>query len=103
MTERSILVVAHAHRDETVRAADRVISALRAAGARPVLSPDDHAELTRPLPALRDVAVLGADVPVADIEKLAFPTLDQADRRFDMAQKNLSFGSQTYFLGASDE
>ena len=68
MTERSILVVAHAHRDETVRAADRVISALRAAGARPVLSPDDHAELTRPLPALRDVAVLGADVPVADIE-----------------------------------
>ena len=68
MSERSILVVAHAHRDETVRAADRVIAALRAAGAQPVLSHDDNDELTRPLPSLRDVAVLGADVPVADIE-----------------------------------
>ena len=51
--------------------------------------------------------ITGSDVKLssayADIEKLAFPTLDQADRRFDMAQKNLSFGSKTYFLGASDE
>ena len=48
--------------------------------------------------------ITGSDVKLssayADIEKLALPTLDQADRRFDMAQKNLSFGSKTYFLGA---
>ena len=51
--------------------------------------------------------VTGSDMKLsstcADIEELAFAALDQADRRFDMAQKNLSFGSKTYFLGASDE
>ena len=35
--ERSILVVVHAHRDESVQAARRVIAAITAAGAQPVL------------------------------------------------------------------
>ena len=38
MNERSILVVAHAGRVDTVDAARRVIGALREAGARPVLA-----------------------------------------------------------------
>ena len=66
--ERSILVVAHAQRDDTVVAAERVVAALRAAGARPVLAADDRAELAAVRPAFRDVAVLGDDVPVRDIE-----------------------------------
>lgn len=68
MTERSILVVAHAHRDDTVAAAERVISALGAAGARPVLARDDRDELAAAVPALAQVAVLGEDVAVADVE-----------------------------------
>jgi len=66
--QRSILVVAHAHRDETVHAADRVIGALHAAGARPVLAPDDALDLAAALPTLRGMARLGVDVPVDDIE-----------------------------------
>ncbi len=65
---RSILVVAHAHRDETVRAAARVISALQDAGARPVLASDDRDDLRAVLPEFGDLAVLGVDVPVGDIE-----------------------------------
>ncbi|WP_344735874.1 NAD kinase [Microbacterium awajiense] len=65
---RSILVVAHAHRDETVRAAARVISALRDAGAQPVLASDDRDDLRAALPEFGDLAVLGVDVPVGDIE-----------------------------------
>lgn len=38
MNERSILVVAHAGRPDTVAAALRVVGALTAAGARPVLA-----------------------------------------------------------------
>lgn len=64
---RDILVVAHARRDDTVAAARRVIDALTAAGARPVL-PDDDDELRTALGADGDVATLGADVPVADVE-----------------------------------
>lgn len=66
--ERNILVVAHAHRDDTVAAAERVAAALRAAGARPVLAPDDRDELVELGPSLADVAILGVDVAVADIE-----------------------------------
>ena len=66
--ERSILVVAHAHRDETVDAAQRVMSALLAAGARPVLAPDDRAELELLIGALEGVATLGVDVAVQDVE-----------------------------------
>ncbi len=70
MTEpqRSILVVAHARRGDTVQAAERVIGALRAAGAMPVLAADDAVELAAELPSLGDVAILDEDVPVGDIE-----------------------------------
>ncbi|WP_426324856.1 NAD kinase [Microbacterium sp. E-13] len=66
--ERSILVVAHAHRAETVAAAERVVASLRAAGARPVLAPDDRDELVAAGASLSDVARLGIDVPVPHIE-----------------------------------
>ncbi len=67
-TERSILVVAHAHREETVAAAARVIAALTAAGARPVLDVDDRAELSLAHEGFRDIAALGIDVPVDEVE-----------------------------------
>ena len=66
--ERSILVVAHAHRDDTVFAAERVVAALRAAGAQPVLAAEDRAELSAVRASFADVRVLGDDVPVGDIE-----------------------------------
>lgn len=66
--ERSILVVAHARRDDTVEAAVRVIAALRGAGARPVLARDDLTELTLAVPGIGEIAVLGDDVAVDDIE-----------------------------------
>ncbi len=66
--QRNILVVAHAHREDTVQAADRVISALRAAGATPVLAADDHADLIAALPELVGVATLDVEVSVASIE-----------------------------------
>ena len=51
--------------------------------------------------------VTGSDMKLssacADIEELAFAALDQADRRFDVAQKDLAFGSKTDFLGTPDE
>ncbi|MGN8027139.1 NAD kinase [Microbacterium sp. 22242] len=73
MNERRILVVAHARRDDTVQAAHRVVTALRAAGAIPVLAPEDHRELTAADALFADVALLGSpdeggDVPVEDIE-----------------------------------
>jgi NAD+ kinase len=66
--ERSILVVAHAHRTDTVLAAERVVTALRAAGARPVLAAEDHVELAAVRASLGDVPVLERDVPLDDIE-----------------------------------
>lgn len=66
--KRHILVVAHALRDDTVDAADRVVRALRAAGATPVLAADDRAELVAARAGFDDVAALGADVAVEDIE-----------------------------------
>ncbi|GAB2839475.1 NAD kinase [Microbacterium insulae] len=66
--ERNILVVAHAHRDDTVFAAERVVAALRGAGARPVLAADDRAELSAVIPSFGEVSVLGEDVPVSEIE-----------------------------------
>jgi NAD+ kinase len=65
---RSILVVAHARRQDTVDAAQRVLDALIAAGARPVLAADDRAELVDALGDLPGVLTLGSDVAVADIE-----------------------------------
>ncbi|KRA25810.1 NAD kinase [Microbacterium sp. Root61] len=66
--ERNILVVAHARRDDTVEAAQRVFEALRVAGARAVVPPDDREELIEVLGELPDVLRLGIDVPVDAIE-----------------------------------
>lgn len=68
MNERSILVVAHAGRPDTVAAALRVVGALTAAGARPVLSPEDRDDLTAVDPRFADVSVLGRDVPLSELE-----------------------------------
>lgn len=68
MNERSILVVAHAGRPETVAAALRVVDALTAAGARPVLPAQDRDDLAAVDPRFAAVAVLGDDVPLAELE-----------------------------------
>ena len=66
--QRHILVVAHARREDTVDAAQRVIAALLAAGAQPVLPADDREELSRFLPECAALPALDIDVPVADVE-----------------------------------
>ncbi|MFB8191040.1 NAD kinase [Microbacterium sp. NPDC055988] len=68
MNERSILVVAHAGRVDTVDAARRVIGALREAGARPVLAADDHEALVAVDEFFADTDVLGVSVDPADLE-----------------------------------
>ncbi|MFK3678708.1 NAD kinase [Microbacterium sp. NPDC090218] len=68
MNERSILVVAHAGRVDTVDAARRVIDALRQAGARPVLAADDHEALVAVDDFFADADVLGVSVDPADLE-----------------------------------
>ncbi|MGB4136327.1 MAG: NAD kinase [Microbacterium sp.] len=68
MNDRNILVVAHAQRDDTVAAASRVVSALHEAGARAVLAPEDREELAAVDPRFAEVAVVGADVDVHDLE-----------------------------------
>ena len=66
--ERSILVVAHAQRDDTVIAAERVVGALRAAGARPVLAADDRDELAAVRPVARRCRDCSTTCRSADIE-----------------------------------
>ncbi|MDQ1129024.1 NAD kinase [Microbacterium sp. SORGH_AS_0888] len=66
--ERHILVVAHAYREDTVEAAQRVIAALQAAGATPVLAIEDRSELLPFLPEVSQLPALGADVPLDDVE-----------------------------------
>ena len=66
-SERRILLVVHARRDDTVEAAQRVLSAVRAAGAIPVVSAEDRPELAERLP-LEGVETLGVDVGVDDLE-----------------------------------
>ena len=68
MNERNILVVAHAGRDATVAAARRVIDLLRRAGARPVLSADDRAELSAVDEGFAAVDTLGEAVSADDLE-----------------------------------
>ncbi|MEV4775244.1 NAD kinase [Microbacterium sp. LWO13-1.2] len=68
MNERYILVVAHAGREDTVLAARRVVEALRDAGARPVLSADDRAELAAVDAGFADVDVLGGTVAQSALE-----------------------------------
>lgn len=66
--QRNILVVAHAHRDDTVEAAVRVIDSLREAGAQPVLAADDRDDLAAAIGHMPEVATLGLDVAVDDLE-----------------------------------
>ncbi len=68
MNERNILVVAHAGRDDTVAAARRVIELLVSAGARPVLAPDDRAELSAVDESFSEVGALGDIVTVDQLE-----------------------------------
>ncbi|MFJ6652750.1 NAD kinase [Microbacterium sp. NPDC091313] len=66
-SERSILLVVHARRDDTVEAAARVLSELKSAGARAVLAPDDFDELAAVL-ELDGVARLSLEVALDEIE-----------------------------------
>ncbi len=66
-SERRILLVVHARRDDTIEAAQRVLSAVRAAGAVPVVSADDRPELAERL-SLEGVETLGVDTGVHDLE-----------------------------------
>ncbi|KDA07112.1 inorganic polyphosphate kinase [Microbacterium sp. CH12i] len=68
MNERNILVVAHAGRDDTVAAARHIITLLRNAGARPVLSPEDRAELSAVDSDFSGVDTLGDVIPVDELE-----------------------------------
>ncbi len=68
MNERSILVVAHAGRADTVAAARRVIESLRGAGARPVLASDDRSELAAVDAFFADVAELVTTVDPGTLE-----------------------------------
>ncbi|MDF2992525.1 MAG: kinase [Microbacterium sp.] len=66
-SDRRILLVVHARRDDTVHAAERVLTAVRAAGATPVVSAEDRPELAERL-SLEGVATLGVDVSIDDVE-----------------------------------
>ncbi|MFV0372510.1 NAD kinase [Microbacterium sp.] len=64
---RNVLVVAHAHREDTVAAAARVIAALETARLRAVLAADD-AELYAALGHPERVGALGQDIAVDEVE-----------------------------------
>ncbi|MEV7758092.1 NAD kinase [Microbacterium sp. NPDC089180] len=66
-SDRRILLVVHARRDDTVQAAERILTAVRAAGATPVVSAEDRPELAERL-SLEGVETLGVDVDIADVE-----------------------------------
>ncbi|PTT19656.1 NAD kinase [Microbacterium sp. HMWF026] len=66
-SDRRILLVVHARRDDTVHAAERVLTAVRSAGATPVVSAEDRPELAERL-SLDGVATLGVDVSIEDVE-----------------------------------
>ncbi|MCW2166380.1 NAD+ kinase [Microbacterium hydrothermale] len=66
-SDRRILLVVHARRDDTVHAAERILTAVRAAGATPVVSAEDRPELAERL-SLEGVETLGIDVDIADVE-----------------------------------
>ncbi|WP_150959151.1 NAD kinase [Microbacterium testaceum] len=66
-SDRRILLVVHARRDDTVHAAERILTAVRSAGATPVVSAEDRPELAERL-ALEGVQTLGVDVDIDDIE-----------------------------------
>ncbi|GAA3777527.1 NAD kinase [Microbacterium kribbense] len=66
--QRSILVVAHAQREDTVEAAARIVEALHAAAAQPVLAGDDRDELIALRDVFADTAALGTDIPITGVE-----------------------------------
>lgn len=66
-SDRRILLVVHARRDDTVHAAERILTAVRAAGAVPVVSAEDRPELAERL-SLEGVATLGVDVGIDEVE-----------------------------------
>ncbi|PVE61889.1 NAD kinase [Microbacterium testaceum] len=66
-SDRRILLVVHARRDDTVHAAERILTAVRSAGATPVVSAEDRPELAERL-SLDGVATLGVDVSIEDVE-----------------------------------
>lgn len=71
MTERNILVVVHAHRDDALQAAARIFRALSDSGAHVVVSADDARDLREiapDLPMLNELRVLGEEVAVDDVE-----------------------------------
>jgi len=66
-SDRRILLVVHARRDDTVHAAERILTAVRSAGATPVVSAEDRPELAERL-SLEGVQTLGVDVGIDDVE-----------------------------------
>ncbi|OZD56979.1 NAD kinase [Rhodococcus sp. 06-1477-1B] len=66
-SDRRILLVVHARRDDTVHAAERILTAVRSAGATPVVSAEDRPELAERL-SLDGVQTLGVDVGIDDVE-----------------------------------
>ncbi|MFJ4161453.1 NAD kinase [Microbacterium testaceum] len=66
-SDRRILLVVHARRDDTVHAAERILTAVRSAGATPVVSAEDRPELAERL-SLEGVQTLGVDIGIDDIE-----------------------------------
>ena len=66
-SDRRILLVVHARRDDTVHAAERILTAVRSAGATPVVSAEDRPELAERL-SLEGVQTLGVDVSIDDVE-----------------------------------
>ncbi|TPW73733.1 NAD kinase [Schumannella sp. 10F1B-5-1] len=68
MPDRHILVVAHTGREESLDAGLQVCRQLIAAGLTPVVSDDEEADLRRADPALEQLALLGRDVAIHDLE-----------------------------------
>ncbi|EYT56710.1 inorganic polyphosphate kinase [Leucobacter sp. UCD-THU] len=64
---RRFLVVSHTHRDEAVAATVEAVSALRAAGAEPVLDRHDRQEFAPHL-NIESIAELGRDVTIHELE-----------------------------------
>lgn len=68
MSERNILVVLHAGREDMLSIAVHVADALRAAGAHPVFTEEDHAGLVDAWGSAPEGRILGVDVAVQDVE-----------------------------------
>jgi NAD+ kinase len=65
---RYILVVAHTGREDSLAAGVQVCKQLLEAGATPVLSADEQRDLLLATPSLENLAILGVDVQLKDLE-----------------------------------